>query len=117
MIELAGGKIKGKLRVTKDPKLLQQLNYKRIPTPFIRNTTNYKAASNNPDMMMDLIQILQNLFIVIDDDPSNSNVVIIPLHFMNEALMKTRKGFPMKLGKTTEVKGEFVKFDLGLGDC
>ena len=117
MIELAGGEIKGKLRVTKDLELLRQLDYKRIPAPFIRNTTNYKAASDNPDLMMDRIQILQSLFIVIDDDPSNSNAVIIPLHFLYEALMKTRKGFPMMLGKTTEAKAEFMKFELGLGDC
>ena len=57
------------------------------------------------------------MFVVLDDDPKSSDVAVLPLHFNYEALIKQRAGFPMMLGTTTEVKGEFRRFEFGLGDC
>lgn len=51
------------------------------------------------------------MFVVLEDDANAASIAVLPLHFNYEILMKTRPGFPMMLGTTTEVKGEFFRFE------
>lgn len=57
------------------------------------------------------------MFLVFDDDPESKDVAVLPVHINYEMLMKQRAGFPMMLGTTTEVKGEFYRLETKLGDC
>lgn len=36
---------------------MKHLDYWKIPAPFIKNTTNYTTSADNPDLLMDRIQI------------------------------------------------------------
>lgn len=99
--------LKGKLKVTKDPKLLDQLDQSKLTTPGIIKH-DVRVWDKLKVKELDKITIDHNIFLEYHGGKSEDKTVIIPVHIQLNFLGGFRKGIGSKNGHSQEFASEWL---------